>query len=215
MRTNIVLIDAENVQPDSLERLKEDHFRVLLFVGSNQRRLDIAVVKAVQVLGRNAEYIQISGNGPNALDFHIAYYIGKYAAETQDSYFHIISQDKGFDPLIAHLKANKVFCARSASVQDIPPLKLAEALSPQDRAEQFFRAKIRGAKNGPGTLIELKNTVAAHFGKLLSHAEVLAVMQALQAAGRIEVSGSKVTYPEASGPQPALRVYGVASGGGT
>lgn len=214
MRTNIVLIDAENVQPDSLERLKEDHFRVLLFVGSHQRRIDIAVVKAVQVLGRNAEYIQISGNGPNALDFHIAYYIGKYAAETPDAYFHIISKDKGFDPLIAHLKENKVFCGRSESVQDIPILKSAEVLSPQDRAEQFFQAKIRGARNCPGTLIKLKNAIAAHFCKLHSEEEVLAVMQALQAAGRIEVSGSKVTYPEAGGSPPALRVYGVASGGG-
>jgi hypothetical protein len=214
MRTNIVMIDAENVPPDSLERLKGDHFRVLLFVGSHQRRLDLAVVKAVQVLGRNAEYIQISGTGPNALDFHIAYYIGKYAGEIPNAYFHIISKDKGFDPLIAHLKENKVPCARWASVQDIPLLKSAEELPPQDRAEQFFQARIRGAKNGPGTLTKLKNTVAVHFHKLLSQEEVLAVMQALQAAGRIEVSGSKVTYPEAGGSQPALRVYGVASGGG-
>lgn len=214
MRTNIVLIDAENVQPDSLERLKEDHFRVLLFVGSNQRRLDLAVVKAVQALGRNAEYIQISGNGPNALDFHIAYYIGKYAGEIPNAYFHIISQDKGFDPLIAHLKENKVFCGRSASVQDIPLLKAAAKLPPLDRGEQFLRAKLRGAANGPGTLIKLKNAVAVHFRKLLSEEEVLAIIEALQAAGRIEVSGSKVTYPEAGGSQPALRVYGVASGGG-
>lgn len=51
MRTNIVLIDSENVQPDSIERLKQDHFKVVVFVGSNQKRIDISVVKAVQALG--------------------------------------------------------------------------------------------------------------------------------------------------------------------
>jgi hypothetical protein len=196
VRKNIVLIDSENVQPDSIERLKQDHIRVFVFVGANQTRIDIGIVKAVQGLGTNGDYIQISGNGPNALDFHIAYYIGKYAASQPDAYFHIISKDKGFDPLIKHLKEQKIFCSRSASIKDIPLLKATEKLSPEERGEHFYELRVLGSKNRPGTITRLKNAVAAHFLKQLSEDDVSAVIKALQVAGRIMVSGQRVTYPE-------------------
>jgi hypothetical protein len=146
MRTNIVLIDSENVQPDSIERLKQDHFRVFVFVGANQKSIDKAVVRAVHALGPNGDYIEISGNGPNALDFHIAYYIGKYAVEMPDAYFHIISKDKGFDPLVKHLKEQKIFCSRSTSVKDIPLLKTTEKLPPKERADFFLNYECSGPK---------------------------------------------------------------------
>jgi hypothetical protein len=100
VRINFVLIDSENVKPEYIEELKHEHFRVVVFVGANLKRLDFAIVSAVQALGSNGSYVQISSHGPSALDFHIAYYIGKLAAAHPDAYFHIISKDKGFDPLI-------------------------------------------------------------------------------------------------------------------
>ncbi len=72
MRTNFVLIDSENVKPEYLERLKQEHFHVVVFVGATLQRLDFPIAKAMQSLGSNGSYVQISGNGPNALDFHIA-----------------------------------------------------------------------------------------------------------------------------------------------
>src|SRR6185369_111941 len=115
MRTNFVLIDSENVKPENIEKLKHEPFRVVVFVGANLKRLDFPIAKAVQSLGSKGEYVQISGHGPGALDFHIAYFIGKLAAAHPDAYFHIISKDKGFDPLIKYLKEQKIFCSRSAS----------------------------------------------------------------------------------------------------
>ena len=104
MRINFVLIDSENVKPEYIEKLKHDHFRVVVFVGANLKRLDFPIVNAVQSLGSNGSYVQISNHGPNALDFHIVYYIGRLSAAYPDAYFHIISRDRGFDPLIQHLK---------------------------------------------------------------------------------------------------------------
>lgn len=196
MRTNIVLIDSENVQPDSIEKLRHDHFRVVVLVGANQKRIDIAVAKAIQALGSNGEYVQISGNGPNALDFHIAFYIGRYSLEFPDSYFHIISRDKGFDPLIEHLKEKKIFCTRSASVSEIPLVKSADKLSPKERAADFFEKRITTAKNRPATVKALQSAIAAHFHTLLSSEEVGSVVEALKAAGHIAVSSQKVTYAE-------------------
>jgi hypothetical protein len=67
-------------------------------VGANRKTLNFPMVNAVQSLGSNGSYVQISGHGPNALDFHIAYYIGKLSSANPDGYFHIVSNDKGFDP---------------------------------------------------------------------------------------------------------------------
>lgn len=196
MRTNIVLIDSENVLPESIEKLRHDHFRVVVFVGANQKRVDFRMAEALQPLGENGKYVQISGNGPNALDFHIAFYIGRYCLEFPGSYFHIISKDKGFDPLIKHLKEKQIFCTRSASVSDIPLIKSAEKLPPKERAEDFFEKRMASAKNRPATVKTLQSTIAAHFHKLLSVEEVASVIEALKAAGHIVVTGKKVTYAE-------------------
>ena len=74
MRTNYVLIDYENVQPGSLAELDGEHFRVIVFVGANQNKLSYDTASALQRLGSRAEAIKISGNGSNALDFHIAFH---------------------------------------------------------------------------------------------------------------------------------------------
>jgi hypothetical protein len=196
LRTNIVLIDSENVLPKSIEKLRHEHFRVVVFVGANQKRIDFEVAKAVQALGPNGEYVQMNGNGPNALDFHIAFYIGKYSLEFPDSYFHIISKDKGFDPLIKHLKDKKIFCTRSAAVSEIPLIKSADKLSPKDRAADFFEKRIASAKNRPATVKSLQSAIAAHFHKLLSIDEVSSVTEALKSANHIAVIGQKVSYAE-------------------
>jgi hypothetical protein len=196
LRTNIVLIDAENVKPESIEKLKHEHFRVVVFVGTNQKRLDFPIVNAVHSLGANGSYVQISGTGPNALDFHIAYYVGKLSATNPDAYFHIISKDKGFDPLIKHLKEQKIFCSRSSSVSEIPLVKSSAKLPPKARAEDFYKKRIVSAKARPATLTTLQNAILSHFHKLLSPEEVASVVRALKQAGYVVVNEQKVAYPE-------------------
>jgi hypothetical protein len=193
VRTNFVLIDSENVKPEYIERLKDEHFRVIVFVGANLKRLDFPIVNAVQSLGSNGSYVQISGHGPSALDFHIAYYIGKLSAAHPDAYFHIISKDKGFDPLIKHLRDQKIFCSRSVSVLEIPLVKAADKLR---RAADFYEKRIASAKARPATVKSLQSTILSHFHKTLSEQEVAEVLEALTAAGHVKVNGKKVEYPD-------------------
>jgi hypothetical protein len=87
------------------------------------------MAQALQTFGEDAEYIQVVGSGKDALDFHIAYYIGKLSAENPGAGFSIISKDTGFDPLVKHLKSKHIECKRSASIADIPHLK-SPTLSP-------------------------------------------------------------------------------------
>lgn len=123
MNTNFVLVDFENVQPSNMGLLKGGPFKIKVFLGASQAKISLEMAQALQTFGDDAEYIQVVGSGKDALDFHIAYYIGKLSAENPGASFSIISRDTGFDPLVKHLKAKHIDCKRSASVADIPHIK--------------------------------------------------------------------------------------------
>jgi len=112
MASPYVLIDFENVQPKELGRLVPGSFRIKVFLGQNQTRLMLDIVQALQPFGHEAEYIQIQGSGPDAVDFHIAFYIGQIAASEPGATFTIVSKDKGFDPLVRHLEQRGIGCKR-------------------------------------------------------------------------------------------------------
>jgi PIN domain len=168
LRINYVLIDYENVQPEALAVLEAEHFKVIVFVGASQTKVTFEAAAALQLMGSRAEYIKISGNGSNALDFHIAFYIGKLAAADPTAYFHIISKDTGFDPLIQHLKTKKIFAARSRDVSDIPLVKATNTKSqPEKLAVVVSNLQQRGASR-PRTIKTLSSTVSAIFQNQLN-----------------------------------------------
>ena len=194
MRINYVLIDFENVQPESLAGLQQDHFKVLVFVGANQTKVPFEVAQAMQAMGGKAEYIKIAGNGSNALDFHIAFYIGQLAAADPTAFFHIISKDTGFDPLIAHLKAKKILAARETSIRDIPLIKTAVTKTPAERL-QIVLEKLRMPKaTKPRTLKTLASHIKSQFQKQLSDADVSDLIDAMSKSGHITVTDTKIAY---------------------
>lgn len=194
MRTNYVLIDFENVQPESLEQLTHDHFKVIVFVGAKQIKLPFEVAASLQDLGSRAEYVKISGDGSNALDFHIAYYIGRLAAEEPSAYFHIISKDTGFDPLIRHLRSKKIFAGRVKTVADIPVVKASNSKSPQERIAVILVRLQQLKASKPRTVKTLSSTIASLFQNHLSDEEVASLVQSLATQGYLEINGAKVAY---------------------
>ena len=194
MRTNYVLIDYENVQPSSFAGVEVEHFRVLVFVGASQNKLAFETAAAVQKLGARAEYVKIAGNGSNALDFHIAFHLGQLAAQDPTAFFHIISKDTGFDPLIQHLKERKVFVSRFKDVTDIPLLKAANSKTTPEKIDVVIaNLRQRGASK-PRTLNTLTSTINSLFQKQLNEEELAALLTGLQSKGLITVDENKVTY---------------------
>lgn len=70
MSARYILIDYQNVQPTRLTH--DPRERLLVFLGSNQSE-----ISARRRLGNDVKYIKMAGEGRNALDFHIAFYIGE------------------------------------------------------------------------------------------------------------------------------------------
>lgn len=194
MRTNYVLIDYENVQPEAIGALDQEHFKVIVFVGANQTKVTFEVASLLQRLGARASYVRISGNGSNALDFHIAFYIGQIAASEPEVYFHIVSKDTGFDPLIAHLKTKKILAGRSRNVAEMPIVKAANSKSlPERLAVVITNLQQRGLSR-PRTIKTLSSTIGSLFQKALPDGEIVSLLKALQDKGYIIVSDSKVSY---------------------
>lgn len=194
MRTNYVLIDYENVQPEAMAVLSKEHFKVIVFVGANQAKVTFEVASALQQMGERAEYIKISGNGSNALDFHIAYYIGLLASKEPEAYFHIVSKDTGFDPLINHLKGKKILACRSKDVTDIPIVKASNSKSPSEKIAVIIADLKRRGAAMPRAVKTLTSTISNMFQKQLSDEELQSLLLELQTKGIVSIAGTKVTY---------------------
>jgi hypothetical protein len=194
MRANHVLIDYENVQPKNLSLLEQEHFRVKLIIGSNQTKIPVELASAMQTLGSRAEYIRISGSGPDALDFHIAYYIGRIASSEPDAFFHIISKDTGFDPLIAHLKDQGIFSKRSTTLDAIPILRNLTTATRDEQVEAVIE-KLRGMpKSRPQKDKTLRAMVSAWFGKKLDQAALDRIINELARRKVILTEGGRLKY---------------------
>ena len=116
----VVFVDLENVQTMDLSRVAADA-RVLVFFGVLQKKVPTELVVQAQPLGDRLRWIKITGQGPNALDFHIAYYLGRELTERPNSRCVILSRDTGFDPLVRHVVALGATCRRVALLADAFP----------------------------------------------------------------------------------------------
>lgn len=200
-RTNYVLIDFENVQPQDLGLLKGGPFKVKVFLGPNQSKIPVSLAVVIQSLGDKAEYITLEAAGSNALDFHIAYYIGALSAAEPTAFFHVISKDTGFDPLMKYLKGKKIFALRSTCITQIPYFNLnaapAAPAAPAAASELVDAAivdLIRRKASKPRTEKTLLSTLNALFKKELSASQLDALFVALRKRGIVKVNGTKVSY---------------------
>ncbi|MCK5556420.1 MAG: hypothetical protein KAI76_09295 [Alphaproteobacteria bacterium] len=115
---NLLLVDFENVQQVDLSKL-DGSFHIIIFVGANQKNIPTALVIKNQKLGNRLEWMQIEGNGKNALDFCIAYELGKVFEKEPQLECVILSKDKGFEPLLNNLKKKGRKCKRVETLQKL------------------------------------------------------------------------------------------------
>lgn len=196
MRTNYVLIDFENLQPELLEALDLEHFRVMVFVGANQPKVTIEFASMLQRLGTRAQYVRITGNGRNALDFHITYYLGELEATDPGAFFHIISGDNGFAPLLQHLKERKVFARQYKAISDIPHVKAASSKTLPAKVS-FVRDMLSDRPTGrPATVKTLHSNIDGMFPGGLAEEVRASVISSLQTSGFLTITGNKVAYAQ-------------------
>ena len=201
MATTYVLVDLENVALKNVGPLNGSALKVKVFLGANQVKIPVQMARSLQAFGPDAEYIQIEGNGSNALDFHIAFYIGRLAAEAPDAHFYVISKDKGFDPLVRHVNQLGIACRRADAIADISkPIPSAATLRERVAAAIDNLAKRKAAK--PRSLKTLRTSLKGLFANQLTDEAIDALIQELAKRQVITVEEDKIHYPPESGSEP-------------
>lgn len=95
-----VLVDWENVQPkdQDIQALVPSVTDVWLFHGPNQKNVALNQT----LFGQRATLVPITRAGNNALDFHLSFYMGYIASRNPQANFVVVSNDKGYLPMLEH-----------------------------------------------------------------------------------------------------------------
>ena len=201
----ILLLDYENLQPADLSPLQNEATKVFIFVGAKQKKLPTNFAISAQSLGKDVEYVKIVRSGKNALDFHIAFYLGRLAERTPKLRFIVVSNDSGFDPLISHLRGQGLSVRRTASLSET-----ASAGSPKHTSNKHpsykhpsnkkklaaivANLRARGAAR-PRKRQTLENSIA-QLMKSLSAQERRDLIQGLCDQGYLAIENETVTYKQ-------------------
>jgi hypothetical protein len=198
MADSVLLVDYENIGKLDLGAVPAG-VRVPFFFGASQRSVPTEFLKAALKLGERFVPIDIEGQGKNALDFHIAFYLGEYLARSPQSPCVILSRDKGFDPLIKHLvrrgfavrRANSIAEALpsvappAVTVSHQPSTLLDDALSVLAAAQKSRRPRKR------------KGLVAylhSHFSKKIPETELQRLIDQMIARKKLSEAKGAITY---------------------
>ena len=117
---SLLLVDLENVHTVDLSRL-DDSYRAIIYVGANQNPPKASKKPATAHRFTRVDFQKIEGTGKNALDFHIAFQLGRTIETAPDTVCIVLSKDKGFDPLLIHLNKNGLQCRRISSLDELVP----------------------------------------------------------------------------------------------
>ena len=152
-----ILLDFENVHPtlEALAKLAPGFTDVWLFHGPHQ-------VKQAQSIAAGNERVTLvprSGQGSNALDFHLSFYLGYVAAKHPDAELVVVANDRGYDPILAHARLLK-FKARRVGYK-APVAKKAAVVKPASPVPVPVAAKKAVAKQASPKAAAPAKVVAA------------------------------------------------------
>ncbi|WP_107878427.1 PIN domain-containing protein [Neisseria animaloris] len=119
---NHLLIDFENIRPENLNRLNEEHTHIWLFLGVNQQKnIALELCESLCRFGKNVHFVRVAKAGKNALDFYLSFYLGKITEQDPQVLIGILSKDGGYDVLIEHIQDNGLASGivRLVSLDDI------------------------------------------------------------------------------------------------
>ena len=190
---NIILIDYENLQVKNLDDVYCLDADVYVFRGPTQNKLPAELIESAQKFGSRITWIKTSRQGHNALDFHIAYFVGQIVQSDSKVFFHIVSKDDGFDALIDFMKERKLFIDRVESIDDIPLVKKMKAIESNPVA--FIKDRILNVSS-PSRLKTLRTAIAKWLEKDKEKL-INGIVESLKKEKFLEIDAQgKVTYPK-------------------
>jgi hypothetical protein len=185
-------VDFENVHEVDHSVIGSKSTSVTLFLGAKNTKLDVALVEKLLEHAASVQLVRLTSSGKNALDFTLAYYVGRAAITDPTGYFHIISKDAGFDPLIQHLKSRHIRAYRHADFSALtftgtPKPAIAVPAPPPDSITKVLEHLRKNTLNRPKKKKTLSGLLLSHLGKNTTEVEVATVIDALVHAGHLSI----------------------------
>jgi hypothetical protein len=219
--THFVFVDFENVPEVDLAAIGGQPVQVTLLIGNKQKKIDLELVEQIQQFAAQVKLVKVGASGHNALDMTLACYLGRAIERAPRATFAIVSKDKDFAPMIAHLLDHEVEVARYDSFAALPflhhrkpvlpagrlaaPPKSASGTKPVSPAKRSYedrgarvmaRLKNPQSRNRPADEAALRAHIKSALGKESSEAKVDDVVRQLREAGALTIDAkSKVAYP--------------------
>ena len=194
MKNNYILIDYENVQPAVADVLAQPIFKVWIFVGAQQNKVKFDLVDLLQRKGSDARVIKMTASGRNALDFHMAFYLGELANKEPSSFFHVITGDGDLDRLLEHLRDRGIEAYRHESVLDIAIVKPPASTAQDEKVSRVIEYLVRRGAQRPASLKTLKGSISALFHPKLTEAEAQELVDILAEHGVLSSLESRLIY---------------------
>ena len=207
-----LLVDFENLQPSAADiaRVRGEEYRLWIFHGPHQNKFAAEMVVAWQPLGDRVRFIQSTRTGKNALDFHIAFYLGQAQREDASTgraaRYVVVSKDGGFDALFDHMRSLGCSVDKATTIPDA--LDVAASLGPFIAVEVAEGvAGVRGAQfGGRSATARASKDPAAPKGETLSAAAPHAPAQPKKAATKsVSAARSKMTVEDVEKAITVLR----------
>lgn len=187
-----------------------------LLLGPRQTKLDVALVEKLLAHAASVQLVRLASGGRNALDFTLVYYVGRAVAADPAGYFHIISKDTGYDPLIEHLQSRNIHAQRHNNFTTLPfaapagqptfntpaatkpksaPKSKAPVFSLDERETQVLEHLRKTTTTRPRKENKLLSFLIAYLGHKITETEAMNIVKNLSRTGHLTI-GEKgaVTY---------------------
>jgi len=194
---NHVFVDFENVHEVDPALIGARSVSLTLLLGARQTRLDAALVEKLMEHAATVQLVRLTSSGSNALDFALAYYLGRAVMADLTGYFHIVSKDTGFEPLMEHLRSRHIHAYRH---DDFTTLTFSgPAKPPSAPPEELFTRVLEHLRKNVTARPKCKKKLVSHLlafsGNTTTEADVLSLIERLVKAGHITIGDKDaVTY---------------------
>ena len=213
---NHVLVDFENVHHIDPAVIGAKAVNLTILVGAKQTKLDADLVVKLFEHAASVQLIRLTASDKNAVDFALTYYLGRAVLADPTAYFHIVSKDTGYDPLIEHLLSRHVRVRRHkdfttltfaappkaapavptpAKPKAAPPAPNTAAAAPPDPMNLVLDRLRKHTTNRPKKEKTLLSHLKANLGMEASEADATRLLEKLIKAGYIKIDDKEsVSY---------------------
>lgn len=209
---NHIFVDYENVHKVDLAIIGSKAVSFMLLMGPRQTKLDVSLVEKLLEHAASVQLVRLTASGKNALDFALAYYVGRAVVADPIGHFHIVSKDAGYDPLIEHLKGKGISAHRHDSFATLPfaaPVKPSAAVPrvkssakpkihnpiPNEQEMQVLEHFRNPKATRPRSQKRLVSFLVTYFGRKITETEALGIVEKLQRTGHLAIGeNGAVTY---------------------